>query len=89
MAGVAGDGTTMWASRGFPWNPGQGPAPYLPFWTSPESDGTIWTQMQSPMLSNGGGLLYDPGHHILYSSDEYAGFWRVVTDTGSSTTGDL
>jgi hypothetical protein len=78
MAGLVGDGTTLYISKGFPWNQGQGPAPYQPFWTSPESDGQHWTQMPSPMLSNGGGMLVDPAHHLLYSTDEYAGFWRVV-----------
>ena len=79
MAGLVGDGTTLYVSKGFPWNPGQGPAPYMPVWTSPESDGQTWTQMQSPSLSNGGELAIDTAHNILYSSDEYAGFWRVVT----------
>lgn len=78
MAGLTGNGTTMWASRGFPWDPSDDL--YLPFWSSPEADGLTWTQMDSPMLSNGGGLAYDPDHHILYSSNLGAGFWRVVTN---------
>jgi hypothetical protein len=71
-------GTTLFASRGFPWNP-PWPAAYLPFWSSPESDGQTWAQMPSPQLLNGGGLAYDSDHHLLYSSNEYAGFYRVVT----------
>jgi hypothetical protein len=30
------------------------------------------------MLSNGGTLLHDPDHHLLYSSNGGAGLWRVV-----------
>jgi hypothetical protein len=82
--GLIGEGTTMWAARGFAWGPGSGPPPYLPFWTATENDGLNWSQWQTPLLSNGGPLAYEEGHHILYSSDQYAGFWRVVTDTGSS-----
>jgi hypothetical protein len=78
MMGMTGNGKTMWASRGFPWDPSD--KLYLPFWSSPESDGQTWTQVDSPMLSNGGALRYDPDHHVLYSSNLGAGFWRVVTD---------
>jgi hypothetical protein len=77
--GITGNGTTLFASVGFPWNPGQGPAPYQPFWTSPESDGRTWTRLPSPTLSNGGALAYDAAHHLLYSSNLDAGFWRVMT----------
>jgi hypothetical protein len=35
-----------------------------------------WTQYSSPALLNGGGLAYDADHHLLVSSNEYAGFWR-------------
>jgi hypothetical protein len=78
MAGLTGNGTTMYASRGFPWDPSTNL--YLPFWSSPENDGQHWTQMPSPMLSNGGELQFDSVHHILYSADGGAGFWRVVTE---------
>ncbi len=77
MTGLVGDGTTMYASRGFPWDPST--VLYEPFWSSPEGDGQTWTQMTSPTLSNGGKLLYDPDHHLLYSADQGAGLWRVVT----------
>jgi photosystem II stability/assembly factor-like uncharacterized protein len=76
MLGFVGNGTTMYASRGFPWDPSS--VLYEPFWTSPETDGQTWTQLQSPMLSNGGQLEYDSTHHLLYSSDLGAGVWRVV-----------
>jgi hypothetical protein len=76
--GLVSDGKTMYASVGFPWNPGQGPPPYKPFYTSSEADGMTWTQMGSPLLSNGGELHFDSDHHILYSSNLDAGFYRVV-----------
>lgn len=77
MLGITGNGTTMYASRGFPWDPST--TLYEPFWTSPEDDGQTWTQMTSPQLSNGGQLTYDPAHHLLYSSNLGAGVWRVAT----------
>jgi hypothetical protein len=78
MAGLTGNGTTMWASRGFPWDPSTDL--YDPFWSSPEDDGTKWTQMPSPKLSNGGQLAYNARDHLLYASNLGAGFWRVVTE---------
>ena len=78
MAGLTGNGTTMWASRGFPWDPSDDL--YLPFWTADEADGLTWSQMDSPMLSNGGQLEYDAVHHLLYSSNGGAGIWRVVVE---------
>jgi hypothetical protein len=76
MSGLVGNGTTMFASRGFPWDPSTDL--YLPFWTSPESDGQHWAQLESPMLSNGGELFYDSDHELLYSSNGGEGLWRVV-----------
>jgi hypothetical protein len=76
MLGITGNGTTMFASRGFPWDPSA--VLYEPFWTSAEGDGLNWSQLSSPMLSNGGGLAYDSAHHLLYSSNLGAGVWRVV-----------
>ena len=78
LLGVTGYGDTMFSASGYPWGPGGGPAPYHPFRRS--TDGTTWTEMDSPLLSNGGPLAYDSDHHILYSSNMYAGFWRVVTE---------
>lgn len=48
--------------------------------TSPESDGTTWTTLTSPTLTQGGNLGYDPAHHVLYSSNLDAGLWRVVVE---------
>ncbi len=78
MSGLTGNGTTMWASRGFPWDPSDDL--YEPFWTSPEDDGLTWTKLPSPMLSNGGQLAYDEVHHMLYSSNGGEGLWRVVLE---------
>jgi hypothetical protein len=78
MHGLTGSGTTMWASRGFPWDPSDDL--YLPFWTASEADGLTWSQFDSPMLSNGGQLAYDEVHHLLYSSNLGAGMWRVVVE---------
>lgn len=78
MSGLTGNGVTMWASRGFPWDPSDDL--YEPFWTSAEDDGLTWTQFASPMLSNGGQLAYDADHHLLYSSNGGEGLWRVVVE---------
>ena len=78
MGGLTGDGTTMYASRWSQAQAGQG-STYLPFSSSPEADGTHWSPLSSPLISDGGPLAYDFDHHILYSSNVYAGFWRVVT----------
>jgi hypothetical protein len=78
IAGLIGDGTALYASRGYPWGGQNAPPPYAPFSTSAETDGRTWTRLAAPMMTNGGGLVYDPDHRILYSSNEEAGFWRVV-----------
>jgi len=76
--GLVGDGTRLFLSRcyfgGF-CTPG---TDFL--LTSPEADGLTWTPLVSPEMTQGGSLGYDPGHHILYSSNGAAGFWRVVVE---------
>ena len=77
--GVAGDGTTMYMSTcyygGF-CDPNS-TAPY--YFSAPESTG-VWTPMASPPTRHMGGVLgFDRSHHILYSSNFDAGFWRLVT----------
>jgi hypothetical protein len=76
--GIAGDGTTIYASDYtvcFDWN-----SPITPYFTSPEADGMTWTAMPtSPPVQQGGTLAYDASHHILYSSNCQDGFWRVRT----------
>jgi hypothetical protein len=76
MIGVTGDGTSLYASHG-PY----AEDPYLPYFTATESDGTSWTAFESPLLATGGyELAYDPDHHLLYSTNGTAGFWRVVLE---------
>jgi hypothetical protein len=69
---VIGDGITLFASLRYCSTPC--------YFTSPESDGGAWSALQTPVTGQGAvNMLYDPDHHILYSSNETAGFWRVVT----------
>jgi hypothetical protein len=78
IAGITVSGTQLFAGRSFPWGP-SGSTPFLPYWTSLESDGQTWTQMSSPMMTDGAlQLAYDPDHHLLYSANYHEGFWRVV-----------
>jgi len=75
--GLTGDGSHLYASHG-PY--AEDPA-YLPYYSSSESDGQAWTRLTSPLLSTGGyELAYDPDHHLLYSTNATAGFWRVVVE---------
>jgi len=76
--GLVSDGTNLYAAVGFPWSPGDGPAAYLPYYTATEADGLTWKQMPSPKMVDGGYLAIDHGHHILYSTNLYAGFYRFV-----------
>jgi hypothetical protein len=73
VGGLVTDGTTLYASTcyfgGF-CNPR-----YL---TSPETDGNTWTELEHPVMTQGGNLGYDPAHRLLFSSNLDAGLWRVV-----------
>jgi hypothetical protein len=76
VGGLVSDGTTMYMSKFFYGGWGTNLKPYF---SSPESDGDTWTQMESPGMNAGGSLGYDPGHRVLYSSNlGDTGFWRVV-----------
>ena len=75
--GVIGDGTKLYTSSYFPFN-APGPAPWRPYASTSEAQPATWTTMDSPLMKNGGGLAYDPVHHILYSSNLNAGMWRMV-----------
>jgi hypothetical protein len=78
---IAGDGKTMFISdgNGLGWGQTQPPADGW-YWSAPESSSTTWTSLHSPasMMEGGISIAYDPDHHILYSSNYVAGFWRVV-----------
>jgi hypothetical protein len=85
--GVVGDGTTLFIclyGALTPWVPA-GTNPYL---VSPETDGVTFTPAPWPVppgmftQGSGGGYGYDRVHHILYSSNGTAGFWRVQTSAG-------
>jgi hypothetical protein len=69
---VMGDGLTLFASPRY--------CSTNCYSTSPETDGNVWTALKTPVTGHGAvNLVYDPDHHILYSSNETGGFWRVVT----------
>jgi photosystem II stability/assembly factor-like uncharacterized protein len=73
--GIVGDGINVYTS-----NDQVNNAKYQPYWFTPESDTTGWKQLASPPMTRGGlTLRYDPDHHLLYSTNDLAGFWRVVT----------
>jgi photosystem II stability/assembly factor-like uncharacterized protein len=74
---IVGDGTSLFTS-----NKTCDAAPNCqPYWTAPESDPTTWTKYPAPEgLTRGGWMLrYDNDHHLLYSSNESGGFWRLQT----------
>jgi hypothetical protein len=73
---VFGDGTTLFTSNRDKMAPPGG----QPYMSGSESDPTKWATYPSPNVTQGGWLLrYDEAHGILYSSAEWAGFWRVRT----------
>jgi hypothetical protein len=68
---VTGDGETMFSSV-------TDLNPSTPYYTS--SDGVIWAAYPSSKLGKGSWTMkYDLDHHLLYSSNGTAGFWRVRT----------
>ena len=86
LLGLSGDGTSLYASAGYPYNP-PGNGLYLPYLTSPQAAPTTssWTTINSPQMRNGGVLVSDPTRHILYSSNLNSGLWRLVTQAPAST----
>jgi hypothetical protein len=76
MIGITGDGTTLYASHG----PYKQDPPFMPYYSSAESDGQNWVPFTSPLMGTGAyEMAYDPDHHLLYSSNGTAGFWRLRT----------
>jgi hypothetical protein len=76
---VIGDGTRLFAFDGF--QPPSGPTFA---WSAPYSDPTKWSVLATPglpaKLSAGfTGIDYDPDHHLLYTSIQAEGLWRMVT----------
>jgi len=77
--GITSDGTTLYASSFGVCNE-WGPDLQL-YSQSPVTDGKMWSRFQAPGMTQGAvALNYDRQHHILYSSNCRAGFWRVVTE---------
>jgi hypothetical protein len=78
---IAGDGQTMFTSNGsgLGWMQTQPPAGGW-YYSTTETNPTTWMSLNSPttMLSGGISIAYDKDHHMLYSSNYVAGFWRVV-----------
>jgi photosystem II stability/assembly factor-like uncharacterized protein len=74
--GIVTDGTNLYSAMCY--FPGFCNPPGQVFRTAKLSDPKTWTTMDSPALSSGGSLGYDPSHHLLYSSNLGDGFWRVV-----------
>jgi photosystem II stability/assembly factor-like uncharacterized protein len=69
---VVGTGSTLYLSYG----PCFGGTPFLPYKSATETNPTTWNVMTTPMMQQGGRLVYDSNHTILYSSNCAAGFWR-------------
>jgi hypothetical protein len=79
IMGLVGDGTTLYASNAFPYNP-PGAEQYLPYVFGAERPSSRFTRLNSPMMRNGGTELHlDAMRHILYSTNLNAGLWRMVT----------
>ena len=77
-AGVVGDGSVVYVSAGFPYAY-PGIDPYQPYYTTSEAAPGALAPMKSPPMRDGGiWNVFDPDHHILYSSTGVAGLWRVV-----------
>jgi hypothetical protein len=71
---VIGDGTTLFTSNRRDCTNCQ------PYMSAPESNLTTFSVYPSPPLPRGGWRLhYDTSHHLLYSSTETNGLWRVRT----------
>jgi len=77
IMGLIGDGTTLYASQAFPFNP-PGPTPDLPYLFAPEGPSAKFTGMNSSLMRNGAAELnLDTTRHILYSTNFNAGVWRI------------
>lgn len=73
LAGLVGDGTKVYVSQQF------GGA----YFSASEADPTTWTKFVAPSRTvrdfGGFWLAYDPDHHVLYSSNQDGGLWRLIT----------
>jgi len=80
VSGLAGNGKHMWSSQSYPYNPGDRPGPELRYMVASESDPMNWKTLDTPKMSSGGYLAYDPDHKLLYSANYWDGVWRVVVE---------
>jgi hypothetical protein len=72
--GVGGDGTRVYAGLRYPSN-GQ------PYFTSLETDGTMWAPLESPPMTHGPVFFAaDPAHNLLYAASTHGGLWRIRTE---------
>jgi hypothetical protein len=78
---VIGDGTSVWSSTAYPYNPGDHPDPHQPYKQATTADPLNWTTMESPMLTSGSAeLAFDADHRVLYGTNYWEGVWRVVVE---------
>jgi hypothetical protein len=78
IQGVTGDGTHVWASSAYPYNPGDRPAPEKRYLFAEIAKPMAWTTFDAPPMSSGAsGMTYDPDHKLLYSANYWDGVWRV------------
>jgi len=81
IAGVTGNGTHVWTSSAFPYNPDARTAPSVRYRVADESDPMTWSNFDSAAMTSGGtALAYDPDHKLLYSANYWDGLWRVVVE---------
>lgn len=80
--GLATDGTNLWRSQAFPYNPGSWPSASQQYWSSTTANPTSWTLISTAPSTQSGAVMmaYDPTYHILYSADYISGVWRVVIE---------
>ncbi len=79
IAGMTGDGTSIWASSSYPHGAARAPPAFEPYLLATESQPMKWTKLASPLMTTGGAVLsYDEDHHVLYSSNFWVGAFRVV-----------
>ena len=77
IMGLIGDGTTLYTSNAFPYNP-PGADPYLPYVFGAERGSGKFVRVNSPMMRNGGAELHlDTMRRILYSTNMNVGLWRM------------
>jgi hypothetical protein len=72
---IIGDGNSLYSLWGNGGDNTTGPAAYI---TSPESDGTTWTDYSSQKFTDGPyRMAFDPTNRIIYSANWNAGVWAL------------